>query len=429
MMSIRAKLLLLLISVMVLTLFLALVEGYQRSLARAETLFDSHLHTQAEVLFHSGEIAPQSLPNVIWQRWHQGDIVAGSTTWLTQPEQSGMSTLNAQGQRLRVATYCQNQQCVAVAEPIAERFALSEQLIMAMVVPMLWGMALLALLISIVVKRALRPLSQLSQELKGRAAHDFTLLQMQPNESEIKPVVQTLNELLHRTEQAYLRERYFASDAAHELRTPLSAMKINLHNLQQRYDDDDAQALVESVERLNHLVEQMLALGRTSSHQWQDKLGPQSLAQLCQVCIAELYPQIEKKQLDISLNGECRDIQGETFTLSVMIKNIISNAVKYTPEGGKVVIELQDLGAEVILSVSDSGPGIATDLRERIFDRFFRVGGDSHPSHIPGAGLGLAIVQHVVGLYQGKLALMSSPWGGLQVQVTLARQRDTLCSD
>ncbi|WP_105201241.1 sensor histidine kinase [Pseudoalteromonas sp. T1lg10] len=428
-MSIRTKLMMLLLAMLVLILFLALAQGYQRSLARADALFDQHLQARTQLLF---AVAPEALPKQqaqFWQRWQGDTLVGGSESLLAKVPPQGLQTINSQGQRLRIATYCRQIDCVVLGEPISERFALSEQLIIALMLPMLLGIALLAVFISLAVKRALQPLTLLSRELKTRAANDFSMLRTEAKASEIKPVVDTLNALLRRTEQAYLRERYFASDAAHELRTPLSAMKINLHNLLQRHNDEDAKALSLSVDRLNHLVEQMLALGRTSSQQWQDKLAKQSLAHICQQLIAELYPQIAQKNLDISLSGECREVIGEPFTLNVMLKNIISNAVKYTPANGRIAIHLADRGDNIELRVADSGPGIASELRERIFDRFFRVGGDSHPAHIPGAGLGLAIVQHVIGLYQGEVQLKQSEWGGLEVIITMAVQRETLCSD
>ncbi|MEO2267435.1 sensor histidine kinase [Pseudoalteromonas pernae] len=428
-MSIRAKLVMLLISMLVLILFIALVQGYQRSLERADSLFDNHLLERAQLL---SDIPVQNtviVGETLWQKWHGQTLIAGDAKLLATAPTEPLQTVNSRGQRLRVANYCKDGQCTVLAEPIAERFALSEQLILALMAPMLLGIGILAVFISLVVKRALQPLTLLSKELRARAANDFSMIKTQPKAQEIKPVVQTLNALLRRTEQAYLRERYFASDAAHELRTPLSAMKISLHNLLKRYDDEDAKAINLSVDRLNHLVEQMLALGRTSSQQWQDKLQPQSVPVICQQIIAQLYPQIEDKELEISLDGECQHVIGEPFTLSVMIKNLISNAVKYTPRGGKIRVSLADKGEQLELRVSDSGPGIPAQLRERIFDRFFRVGGDSHPTHIPGAGLGMAIVQHVVGLYRGDVALQESQWGGLEVVVTLGVHRETLCSD
>ncbi|MFY8274716.1 sensor histidine kinase [Pseudoalteromonas sp. SSDWG2] len=428
-MSIRIKLVLLLISMLVLILFLALIQGYQRSLESADALFDQHLLERTQLLSATDPQQMSTVVNAPWQKWQDGVLVAGDVSLINHVPEQQLQTINSQGQRLRIAMFCQQRLCTVLGEPIAQRFALSEQLIVALMAPMLVGIAILAVFISLVVKRALAPLTILSRELKGKAANDFSMLHTTPSEHEIKPVVATLNALLRRTEQAYLRERYFASDAAHELRTPLSAMKISLHNLLQRYDDEDAKAINISVDRLNHMVEQMLALGRTSSKQWQDKLTKLSLSVICQEIIAQLYEQIEEKNLDISLHGQCQDIDGEPFTLHVMIKNLISNAVKYTPKDGKIAIYLADEGTQVIFKIADSGPGIAQELRERIFDRFFRVGGDSHPTHIPGAGLGMAIVQHVVGLYRGDVQLQESQWQGLEVVVRLNATRETLCSD
>ncbi|MFP3424204.1 ATP-binding protein [Pseudoalteromonas sp. SIMBA_162] len=428
-MSIRKRLTLILLSMMVLTCFLALVKGYQKSMSHGEQLLDSELKVVAGVLMQQplsiNAVAPkmQESAQLLYQIWQGGELLSGSDELnldLSQ-YQTGFQTLNIAGQRMRVFVFATSLRTVIVAEPIAKRFELAEAVILSAMLPMLWAVPLLALFISFFVKYALAPLTRLSKQLALRQANDFTAINWQVTDEEIKPVISRLNDLFKRVETAYLRERFFASDAAHELRTPLSSLKINVHNLAaQQGDNQELQAMTQGINRLSNIVEQMLILGRTQPEQWQKQFKEQSLLAITQEGVSHLYEKIEAKNHSISLEGDDFIINGDEFTLVTLISNLLSNAIKYAPANGQIKITLKQIHKQRIWQIEDSGPGMTDDQKQRIFNRFYRVGGDQHPSGEQGTGLGMAIVQHIIAIYRAEIHLTDSDLGGLKVQVVFA---------
>eukprot|EP01093_Parvamoeba_rugata_P009452 TRINITY_DN2619_c0_g2_i1.p1 TRINITY_DN2619_c0_g2~~TRINITY_DN2619_c0_g2_i1.p1 ORF type:complete len:387 (+),score=76.90 TRINITY_DN2619_c0_g2_i1:56-1162(+) len=359
----------------------------------------------------------------MFQVWLDQRLISSSALLRTKPLeqkqwQKELSVENFAGQRMRVYRLQVGNKHVLVAEPLSKRFALTESVILSAMTPLLWSVPLLAILISLFVKQGLKPLTRLSRQLQQRQANDFTAIDWQVTAAEVKPVISRLNDLFKRVESAYLRERFFASDAAHELRTPLSSLKINVHNLQgQGIDSVELQAMAKGIDKLSNIVEQMLILGRTYPEQWQAQFNPQSVLQVSQQVVAQLYDQIDNKGHTISLEGEDFIIAGDEFTLTTLFSNLLSNAIKYTPANGHIMIRLLQQGGQCLWQIDDSGPGIDDSQKQRIFNRFYRVGGDKHASSEQGAGLGMAIVEHIVGIYNGKINLSDSPFGGLRVEV------------
>ncbi|MDN3381476.1 ATP-binding protein [Pseudoalteromonas sp. APC 3358] len=430
-MSIRKRLTLILLSMMVLTCFLALVKGYQKSMRHGEKLLDNELKIVAGVLIeqplalstNAVQVSNNSA-QLLYQIWQNNSLLSGSSS-LTNNQISfseGFQTANIAGQRMRVFVMRKNTRKVIVAEPMAKRFELAEAVILSAMLPMLWAVPLLAIFISFFVKYALAPLTRLSKQLATRQANDFTPINWQVTDEEIKPVINRLNDLFKRVETAYLRERFFASDAAHELRTPLSSLKINVHNLASKQSNSqnhqELQAMSQGINRLSNIVEQMLILGRTQPEQWQRQFSEQSLLTITQQVVSEQYDKIDEKNQTISLEGDDFVINGDEFTLTTLIANLLSNAIKYTPNNGQIIIKLASSNNSYSWQIDDSGAGMTEEQKERIFNRFYRVGGDQHPSGEQGAGLGMAIVQHIIAIYGASIHLANSPLGGLTVKVT-----------
>ncbi|MBH0039252.1 ATP-binding protein [Pseudoalteromonas sp. SWN166] len=430
-MSIRKRLTLILLSMMVLTCFLALVKGYQKSMHHGENLLDNELKIVAGVLIeqplalttNAAQVSNNSA-QLLYQIWQNNHLLSGSSS-LTNNQISfseGFQTANLAGQRMRVFVMSKNTRKVIIAEPIAKRFELAEAVILSAMLPMLWAVPLLAIFISFFVKYALAPLTRLSRQLASRQANDFTPINWQVTDEEIKPVINRLNDLFKRVETAYLRERFFASDAAHELRTPLSSLKINVHNLANKQsnsqNNQELQAMSQGINRLSNIVEQMLILGRTQPEQWQKQFSEQSLLTITQQAVSEQYDKIDEKNQTISLEGDDFVINGDEFTLTTLIANLLSNAIKYTPSNGQIIIKLASSNNDYSWQIDDSGAGMTDEQKDRIFNRFYRVGGDQHPSGEQGAGLGMAIVQHIIAIYDAKIHLANSSLGGLTVKVT-----------
>jgi two-component system sensor histidine kinase QseC len=351
---------------------------------------------------------------------------------------SGFTELNFLGQRWRVFIessvsisssntndLASNNLKVIVAQPIQQRFSLAEQVILSAVTPIILVIPIIALLISMAIRHALKPLTLLTRELSKKKINDLSTLSSETSTKELQPVINTLNQLFDRLSTAFSRERYFASDAAHELRTPLSVLKINVHNLQtaqkENFDSEGQQSLIQveqSVDRMAHVVDQILTLNRTNPDQMTMITTKLDLRSLLQQVISDSYPEIVKHQHDIALESENISIEANEFALLTLVKNLVGNACKYTPEGGQIFVSCQQEKQSIMLCVEDSGPGIKESEYLRVFDRFYRVGGDGHQSTVVGCGLGLAIVKHIAELHGARIVLeKSARLGGLKVSV------------
>ena len=451
-MSIRRYLVLMLLSIITLVIFVSAIEGYKASMNKAESLFDDELVSLAQVIsaieLPKGIIKHKITSNFAYQVIVDNQVVSHSENapeHLIHELSSGFKKVNFLGKRWR--TYSEKasdnamaNEWVIIAQPLKQRFDLAESIILSAVTPIILVMPLLALIISLAVRQGLKPLTLLTRALKNKKANDLSQLSIN-SANELAPVIATLNELFLRLSLAFEREKQFASDAAHELRTPLSVLKINLHNLQQSYLDTMPKAdnsttvalqalpfeqLEHSVERMAHVVDQILTLNRTNPEQILAESERLNLQTLTQACISELYPYIASRGHDIELKSQAATIFGNRFAISILLKNLIANAAKYTPDHGKILVSCWQNNHGVILRVEDSGPGIAPSEYQRVFDRFYRVGGDSHNSNIIGCGLGLSIVKHIVQLHQANISLsVSETLAGLCVEVIFSHKDNT----
>lgn len=436
-MSIRRYLTLILISVITLVTFASAIQGYRSSMLKAASVFDAELSNLAVIL------ASTSLRTSVnidlnqaafnFQIWQEGELLVSSNQQLTSAIGNfaeGFGENNFLAQRWRTYSHWidDQQQWIIVAQPLSYRFELAENLILAAVTPLVFSIAILAALTFIIISRGLLPLNLLSEALKIKKADDLRPLPTLPQAAELVPVVNTLNQLFERLDAAFVREKRFASDAAHELRTPLSVLKINAHNLAlelqaQQQSMTNMLFLQQGIERMSHVVEQILLLNRTNPEQYRGKFAALDLLALCQTVIATLYPQIAQKQQEIELIGEPCRVVGDQFALEILLQNLISNASKYTPDLGQIRISIIQQKSGLSVTIEDSGPGIDPSEYNLVFDRFYRVGGDRHTSNVPGCGLGLAIAKHIAQLHDAQLILgHSNDLGGLAIELKFRQQ-------
>ncbi|TWX52817.1 ATP-binding protein [Colwellia hornerae] len=452
-MSIRRYLVLILLSIITLMTFFAAIQGYKASMEQATSLFDEQLVLVGKTLLATSATYPDqatenrlSAVTVVPSNHIAYQVFRNNTLLLrtdNAPEQlitelpAGFIDLNFIGQRWRV--YIEtlpdeptqiNQLKVLIAQPLEQRFSLAEQVILSAVTPIILIIPVIALFIFMAIRQGLKPLTVLRRELSEKKINDLSQLTSETSTKELQPVIQTLNLLFERLSAAFSRERYFASDAAHELRTPLSVLKINVHNLQMTQSeklDATGQAslmqLGQSVDRMAHVVDQILTLNRTNPDQLTMTVTKLELQVLLQQVISDLYPEIMKHQHDISLESQATTIYANEFALLTLVKNLIGNACKYTPNGGQILVRTVVDDHSFTLTVEDSGPGIDSSEYQRVFDRFYRVGGDGHQSTVVGCGLGLAIVQHIVKLHHATITLAKSmQLNGLSVSVTFPQK-------
>ncbi|MFC0118438.1 ATP-binding protein [Pseudoalteromonas xiamenensis] len=425
--SINLRLTLIILSCLVLTAFMALLQGYDTSFNEAEKQLDQQLVSLSQVLIET-PVASWPEQNEFYAKLWQGtDTIYSAALLKSTPHEdflkSEFRTVNVSGKRLRVYVEQKGDKTLLLAEPVNKRFALIESLIVSAMTPLVLIMPFLALAIAWYVRRALKPLTLLSKELQFRRANDFTQLKTRSEDAEVAPVIERMNSLFKKVEAAYLRERYFASDAAHELKTPISSLKVNLHNVASG-DMHGIKAMELGIAQLNHIVEQMLTLARTEPDSWQNQFSAKDLLSVTQQIVADNYAKIDAKNHQISLQGDSVTIQGCDFTLNTLLGNLLSNAVKYTPQGGEIKLALINKNNQVGWRIEDSGPGMTDEQIARVFDRFYRVGGDKHPSGEKGAGLGMAIVQQIIAIYHAKIELSRASLGGLMVTVWFNKESD-----
>lgn len=441
--SIRVFLLIALLSTIVLVNFVSALHGYRASMAEAQQLFDRQMAATARLL--SSMPAPERPPIVVskteqqsFQVWSEdGHLLMRSASAPEQPIapfEEGYREVNFSGYRWRVFSHFAQERrgWVQVAERIDLRYQLADRLILESVLPILLGIPVAGLLIWLVIGRGLSSLRKLADALRGKRAEDLSALPLEDPPEELLPVVNSTNALLARLQASFDRERRFSADAAHELRTPISAIQVHTHNLErelldlqsQQHGDKAAEMpeslhkLERSVERMAHLVEQILDLYRTTPDHYPVRFERLDLFQLAREVIAEIYGAFADKNQSIELQGGAAFLAGDRFALSILLKNLLGNANKYTPEGGRIEVLIRTEGDRVVLRVDDSGPGIPATEYQRIFERFYRLGGDRHGSSVPGCGLGLSIVQHIAQLHHAHIQLGNSKFGqGLSVLV------------
>lgn len=434
-MSLRRYLVLILSAILILVTFTAAIQGYKNSMLQASSMADNNLKLLAETLEQLDTSALQMVANkqqsqgIVIQLWQHKKLVLTSNSNITSPLsffEKGFSNQNVAAKRWRVYSYKQaytqgKDNWIIVAQPIAEQFTMAEQLILSAMTPLIFSIPLLALLIWFIVWRALTPLTQLISLLQQKRANDLSPVSLPNLSTELIAVQSTLNQLFSRLEHSFTQEKQFASDAAHELRTPLTALTITSNNLlKEEPENNTVQQLASSVERMAHVIDQILVLNRTTPEQFSHQLQQTNIRLIAQQVIVQLYPEINKKQQNIELDADDIVFPSSEFALATLLQNLISNASKYSPTKSSIIVTIKKVDNIIQLTVEDSGEGIAVSERDRVFNRFYRIGGDQHHSQVIGCGLGLAIVKHVVILHQGKISLCTSPkLGGLLVLIEL----------
>jgi two-component system sensor histidine kinase QseC len=324
----------------------------------------------------------------------------------------GFGHANFDGYRWRTLVYYDqdHQNWIITAERMDLRYQLAESVISHAILPILLGIPLAGLLIWLIIGHGLKPLRDLSEQLKNKQADDLSPVVLPELKSELQQVSQSINALMRRLDDALSREKHFTADAAHELRTPISALKIQLHNLEEDISPDNEafQQLQAGVERIQHLVEQLLSLYRSTPEQLAHNFRHINLHQLAQDVIAELHDKFEEKQQIAELAGQDCMIEGDPFALTTLLQNLLSNASKYTPSGGNILVTVSAEGDKVYLKVEDSGPGIIPDDYDKIFKRFQRLNNKPDGATTPGCGLGLTIVRNIADLHRAPIEIKRS---------------------
>jgi two-component system, OmpR family, sensor histidine kinase QseC len=369
----------------------------------------------------------------IWDKNH--NLLLSSSTAPKQPLSNGkpgFSTRWIDGQLWHVFTTIVKDSGtrVDVAERSDFREELEGRVTQDSIIIMLITYPFLGLLIWIIVGRGLDSIKQVTSEIRQRAPSFLEPVDLEAVPREIKPLVDELNILFKRLREAFEREKRFAADAAHELRTPLAALKAQTQVALKATDEKQMRAALSKVlvgvDRSSHVVQQLLILSRMVPQATIKEFEDVNVVKQAREVIAELAPVALEKNTEIELIAPDTDtyIKGYPTAISILIRNLVDNAIRYTPAGSLVKVLIYPEGDYLFLKVIDNGPGIPEELYSRVFERFFRVLGNK----TLGSGLGLGIVQQIVEIHDAQIRLSSPEIGtGLEVTVvfTLADTKTT----
>jgi two-component system OmpR family sensor kinase/two-component system sensor histidine kinase QseC len=330
----------------------------------------------------------------------------------------GFADIEVQGVLWRTYSAATRERVIQVAQPHAVRRQLAAQAALRSVTPLAAIAPLLAIVMAWLLSMALRPLARVAREVRARDAESLNLIPMQGLPDEVSTLVGALNRMLQRLAHSFGAQRAFVADAAHELRSPLTALRLQIDALRSADDAAARGAAIDSlrrgVERAVRLVEQLLTLARSERGAPAAPTQRVDLSELVRQVIADTAPAALARGSDFELDAETRvAFDGDPAALAALVRNLAENAVLHAPAGARVRVRVWREAGVPVLSFDDSGPGIAEAERERVFDRFYRPGGGG----ADGSGLGLAIVRSVAERHGATVALGDSALGGLRVVV------------
>ena len=453
--SLRKRLLLLLFAAIAIFATVQGIGAYRGALQQADAMFDYHLQQVAHAMPRGMD--PRSLPGVaaddegddlLVQIWGPDGVQLFRSPRSALPQSGvlGFSDVVVQGTAYRVYTVQTAVQTVQIAQDVSARNARARAIAARAVLPVVLMAPLLMLVVWWVVSRSLAPVERARRQVAGRAADDLSPLTVAGLPDEVRPLVQELNGLFARVASAFEAQQQFVANAAHELRSPLAALKLQAQALRTHSSDStgangadansaDPAARDVAVTRLNQgidrairLVEQLLALARAEDAAQPDRKASIDLQEVVRLAVGDLLPNAQAAGIDLGLAPGAATgpvlVRGDAQDLRMLLRNLIDNAVKYSPSPGQVDVDLRLEGGAAVLAVEDSGPGIAPAERDRVFDRFYRAA--SATTLATGSGLGLSIVRAIAQRHGAVLRLDNGHrLKGLRVEARFAPMADS----
>lgn len=429
--SLRARLLWFLLAAIVLAAGTQAFVAYRAVLDEADDIFDHHMQQMAMSL--RAGLPPSSAVGglgggeenfeFIVQVWTlDGVRIFESAAQAALPQRAvlGFSTVQARGTTYRVFSMATGALVIQVAQDMRARQRMAGTLALRTVGPIVLAAPLLMLVVWLVVSLSLAPVARVRRQVAERQADDLSPLSEADLPEEVRPLVRELNLLFARVRHAFEAQKHFVADAAHELRSPLAALKLQVQGLQRAGDvatrDLAATRLAAGIDRATRLVEQMLALARHEASAASGALpGPVRLSEVARLAISDTVAAAQARGIDIGIahDDDTLLVRGQAEALRMLLRNLLENAIKFTPTGGRVDVGITAGAGVAELSVDDSGPGLPESEHARVLDRFYR----SADAKAPGSGLGLSIVKSIADLHGAALSLDRSTLGGLRVVV------------
>ncbi len=406
---------------------------YTQAREQANALFDYQMRQLAASLPMSafGPLDPQHAgdPSLSDPNQQQEDIVveiwdknglqvyrSHQRTILPKRAEIGFSDVIANGRAWRVYSVQLGARIVQIAQPQSARAALAAGMALKTIAPLLLLLPFLALLIWFTVGRGLATLQRVATEVQLRDAGSLAPISEAGLPQEIQPLAQALNQLLRRLDLSISAQRSFIADAAHELKTPLTALNLQIQLAERAADAPDRSAafadVKQGLERASHLVHQLLTLARQEPGAVEQRREAVDLIALARVAVGDFAAVAAAKQIDLGLQTESTpmaiSVLGDPDALRTLMNNLIDNAIRYCPPGAKIDVNIgQDADGGPSITVADNGPGIPAEELARVTDRFYRVSGTG----AIGSGLGLAIVKQIAAAHDAQFSLHNTEPG------------------
>ncbi|MDR0578139.1 MAG: HAMP domain-containing protein [Candidatus Accumulibacter sp.] len=431
--SIRRNLLVALLGALCAAMLLGGWATYRAAWNEAGELFDYHLRQIALSLrdqrFEGSaeRLAGDGNLDYVIRVWDRD----GLTMFYSRPHdalpeltQLGYSTTATKEGAWRLYAIQYHGQTIAVAQPMRVRDRRAAEAAWQSLEPFLIMLPILGLLIWCLVGWGLRPLDRLARSVRTRTPDRLDPLPAEEAPEEVKPLADSLNDLLERLKTALDAQRAFVADAAHELRTPLAALQLQAQLVERAQSDAERRAALgdmkEGLRRAAHGVRQLLTLARQEPGAAEARFAPVRLAWLARESVAGHSALAAARRIDLGVSHSEEDavISGDADALKILLDNLIANALRHAPEGGRIDVACGTRDGAAYCEVADDGPGIPPEERERVFDRFYRRDCES------GAGLGLAIVRTIARRHGATVCLLDSDAGGLLARVEFPLGRE-----
>lgn len=416
--SIRSRIVLTLVSALVVAGLVASWATYHSTRTELSGIFDEQLRHTALELIERGDneiqytILVGQSPEMrylvqIYDAATNRVYLSRQAETLPLAEHVGFSDITDEaGTKWRQYVATVGTKIIQVAQPVDVRDKLAVSSAMHIVQPMLMLIPFLAIAIWFVIVQALQPLNRTARAVAKRSPSSLTPIDTEGLPYELKSLVDAINSLMKRLGESLNAQQRFASDAAHELRTPLAAIKLQAQLLSRAKDPETrakyAGRLQEGVARATRLVQQLLTIARLDPDAHDKPMSEFDLAAVAQASVEDLVSSAQAKHITLSSTGSSLTMVGMEDAIRLMITNLTDNAIRYTPEGGRIEVAVKDDGdCHAVITVTDDGPGIAPEERSRVFERFYRALG----TKVSGTGLGLAIVSRIVQMHNGTITI------------------------
>lgn len=437
--SLRGRLLALLLAGVAAAWLAAAATSFLDARKEINKLLDAHLAQSASLLVAQADLEMEEIDTdqlaamphyslkVAFQIWERGGVLrlrsAGAPAERLSKVERGFSDVKVEGKSWRVfsAWDSRRQHLVQVAEERELRDEIAMEIAEHLLSPLAIALPALGIFLWIAVTRAVRPVKRLGEEVARRAPDNLSPLVSRDAPSEVAPLLDNLNYLFARVSRLMESERRFTADAAHELRTPLAAVKAQAQVARASVEDAERQHALDNViagcDRATRLVEQLLTLARLEPAEFQAVREPCDLAGIAREVVAALAPFALAKGVEIELDAPAPVVvSGTPELLRVLVRNLVDNAARYSPPRARIEVQVAAEGERIVLAVEDSGPGLPDADLARLGQRFFRVAGNE----AGGSGLGWSIVRRIADLHGAQVAVRrSAALGGLAVRISL----------